>query len=55
MQEEGGVILGSASTDRVTELNHTHWLSFTSRPQAFEILHTLANSVTEGKQEQASG
>lgn len=40
------------STDRVAELNHTHWLSFTSQPQAFEILHTLVSSVVEGKQEQ---
>lgn len=25
------------STDMVAELKHTHWLSFTSRPQAFEF------------------
>lgn len=43
------------STDMVAELNHTHWLSFASQPQAFEILHTLANTVMKGKQEQVYG
>lgn len=33
------------STVMVAELNHTHWLSFTSQPQVFEIVNTLANSV----------
>lgn len=40
------------STDGVAELNHTRWLSFTSQPQAFKILHSLVSSVVEGKQEQ---
>lgn len=39
------------STDTVAELNHTHWLSFTSQPQAFQILHTEADLVMKGKQE----
>lgn len=39
------------STDMVAELNHTHWLSFTSQPQAFRILHTEADLVMKGKQE----
>lgn len=39
-------------TDIIADLNHTHWPSFTSQPQAFEILHTLASSVIEGKQEE---
>lgn len=59
-EEEGGDILGSESTDTVAELNHTLWLFFSffflpSQPQAFEVVHTSANSVTERKQVQANG
>ncbi len=39
------------STDMVVELNYTHWLSFTSQPQAFESLHTEVDLVMKRKQE----
>ena len=60
VQEEGGDILGSEKHRHGSQAKshkHTHWLSFTLKPQAFEVLHTSANSLSHErkKQQQAYG